>query len=69
MDIFLVVSGIFGVIASGVLSKRFIDKRAPWLRPEQYEIVPGTGIIPKWVSALNLSSWTLLVFGIIRLVY
>lgn len=51
------------IILSGVLTHSFRKKAG--IPKELTEHLPGTGIIPKWVSLLNLGGWALAVWGVI----
>ncbi len=66
----LIIIGI-----SGLLLSRSLTKRA-WYRAGLTDDTPievlrataGTGIVPKYISFINLASWLVLLLGIIKIV-
>lgn len=49
------------LFASGLLTRYFIWKHGIPLK--FVDGVPGTGIVPVWVSAMNLASWPIMAIG------
>lgn len=65
---YILLFGVILVVVSGILTRKNIvqnstTKNMDWDQIDQH--VPGTGIVPTWVSILNIGGWILAVFGII----
>ncbi len=56
-----IIAGIITIIISGVLTNYFRKKVG--FPKELAEHLPGTGVIPKWVSLINLGGWALVAWG------
>lgn len=64
----LLIAGIIGVVASGLISRHYIDKAMPGLPRELHGETAGKGIVPGWVSILNFASWGAGILGVLSLV-
>jgi hypothetical protein len=63
----LILIGIVGIVLSATLSKqRFNKSRLP---PEVQEHTAGTGLVPSWVSLVNIVSWIILGIGVLSLFF
>ncbi len=58
-----IIIGVIGIVLSAILTQHFVKKNG--LPTEMTEQLPGTGVIPKWVSLINLAGWALIVWGVI----
>jgi len=63
----LIIIGVAGIAVSGVLTKRRFNRSR--LPPELLEHTAGTGLVPKWVSLLNIVSWIVLGIGTLSLIF
>jgi len=62
----LIVVGLVGILWTWLSSnRRLMDSGIPKGHARE---AAGTGIVPRWVSAVNLSSWLALVAGVVLLV-
>jgi hypothetical protein len=59
------ILGAAAIVLSGILTQHFRSKAG--IPAEFIEHLAGTGIVPKWVSLLNIVGWVLLLVGIVRL--
>jgi len=60
-----IIIGILAVLASPILSRQYIDRKLPGLPAELTRDVAGRGIVPSWVSTINLVGWGLIVLGVL----
>lgn len=72
----LIGLGIAGIITSGVLTGKAAKKNAPWMseldpgeRADALNETAGTGIVPRWISLVNLASWSAVVIGVLLLLF
>jgi hypothetical protein len=80
LGIVLLAIGVALHVGSTVLMKLYLDRRAPGLLDEDaaagpgpdgrygWERTAGTGVVPRWVSALGLLSIPIGLLGVIILV-
>lgn len=61
----LIGAGITGLVLSSILTKSFLNRAN--LPDDSFEFAAGRGVVPSWVSLLNLSSWLVLGFGVVTL--
>ncbi len=61
MPLLLVALGILGIAISGAVTRQAFNRSG--LPTELLEHTAGTGLVPKWASALNLLGWGLLLLG------
>ena len=65
--IFIVI-GIIGIALSGFLSNRYYNKANPSDRMMgSMKGLPLGGVVPPWISWINVLSFALLIYGIICL--
>lgn len=57
--------GLAGIIVSASLSKARVKRSG--VPREMWEYTAGTGIVPRWISMINLGSWLFVVIGILSL--
>ena len=62
----IIILGVIGVALSAVISRRRLNRRG--LPPELEKHTAGIGVVPTWVSILNIVSWGLIVLGVLTLV-
>lgn len=63
----LIVLGVVGILWSGYKTRRSIEQAGV---PQKYAAeTAGTGIVPKYLSAVNLGSWATLVLGVVLLLF
>ena len=72
MSWLLVLAGVGAILVSGLLTGSYARRNAPWIahldagdRADALNEMAGTGVVPKWVSHINLMGWGLLVIGLI----
>lgn len=70
----LIVVGLIGIVASGKLSNFHVRRHDPDFFSKDHEVmkarwraIKGTGVVPSWVSLLNLLGWGSGVIGLILL--
>lgn len=63
----ILIIGVMCVVASAVLTReKWRDEGIP---PELAEYTAGTGIVPRWVSLINLIGWGAIIIGVFILVF
>lgn len=63
----LIILGAAGIVLSAILTKqRFNKSRLP---PKFLKHTAGTGLVPSWVSFLNIVSWVVLGIGVLSLFF
>lgn len=70
LALILIIAGVILIIISGILTNSKIKDNpvSKNLSPEEVDrYVPQTDIVPKWVSAINILGWVLLVIGVLTL--
>lgn len=73
MGVVLIIAGIVLVIVSGKITRRYFKHRLPLDglsnhdKADLMEASAGTGVVPSWVSLLNLVGWAIGVIGVIVL--
>jgi len=61
----LILIGVAGIVLSAALTKsQFNKNRLPF---DLLEHSAGTGLVPSWVSFINIASWIILVIGVLSL--
>lgn len=65
MGFVLIVVGFVGIVVSGNMSTRRFKQSG--LPPESWKDTAGTGLVPAWVSFINIGSWVVLVLGVLAL--
>lgn len=65
MGIALIVAGVIGILVSGTMSTRRF--KSTGLPAESWKHTAGTGLVPQWVSFMNLASWVVLALGVVLL--
>ncbi len=68
MSVGLLIIGFVGIAASALLTRNYW-RRAGLHSYEARNASAGTGIVPSWVSLLNLASWLCLLLGVVMLLY
>lgn len=63
----LILLGLVGVVLSGILTKRRFNQSG--LPSELLEHTAGKGLVPAWVSALNILSWIVLGIGVVSVIF
>lgn len=61
MSVLLIIIGIGGILFSVIESRHF----ASHIPPEPPEETAGTGIVPSWVSLINILGWLAIATGFI----
>ena len=62
----LIFVGVVGIALSAVLTKRRFNKSQ--LPPGLLEHTAGTGLVPSWVSLINIVSWIIVGIGVVSLI-
>ena len=62
----LIIVGLAGIALSAVLTKRRFNKSR--LPPVLLEHTAGTGLVPSWVSLINIVSWVVVGVGVLSLI-
>jgi hypothetical protein len=60
----LIIAGVLGLVASAVLTQSFL--RNSGRSVDSFPSSAGKGIVPSWVSLINLGSWVLIAVGLFR---
>lgn len=63
----LIVIGVVGIILSAILTRQKFNRSG--LPSQLLEHTAGTGLVPSWVSFLNIASWVILAIGILLLIF
>ncbi len=61
MSVLLIIVGIGGILFSAIRSRQL----ASHIPPELLEETAGTGIVPSWVSLINIMGWLAIIAGLI----
>lgn len=64
LSILTIIVGACGAVASIPLSVGYFKRNDPERYAAGLMPVPGSGIVPGWVSAINIGSWLIIVLGI-----
>lgn len=65
-----IVIGVIGIVVAGFLSSKYYKKADPLQRAVgAMEGKAMSGVVPLWVSLLNVGSYGCLIYGIIKLVF
>ena len=62
-----IIIGVVGIVLSAVLTMQQFNKSR--LPPELLEHTAGTGLVPSWVSFVNIVSWFILGIGVLALFF
>ncbi len=66
--IFIVI-GVIGIVVSGFLSNRYYNKADPLDRMVgAMEGRSFSGVVPLWLSLINVASYGCLIYGIVKVV-
>ncbi len=60
-SVLLIIVGIGGILLSAIQSRQFASP----IPPELLEETAGTGIVPSWVSLINILGWLAIFAGLI----
>jgi hypothetical protein len=63
----LIIIGIIGIVLSGILTKQSLNKHE--IPTELLDQTAGTGLVPKWISLVNITSWVVLGVGVLSLIF
>ena len=63
----LIIFGVIGLVLSSYLTRRFLSGAG--IPQGLWNYAPGTGIVPSWVSLINIISWALLGIGILAYLF
>lgn len=61
----MLVVGIGALLVSGSVTRRRVGEAFGQVDDTSMRMSTGTGVVPKWVSLLNLVGWALIVVGLI----
>jgi len=61
MSVLLIIVGIGSILFSAIKSRQL----ASHIPPELLEETTGTGIVPSWVSLINILGWLAIIAGFI----
>ena len=62
----IIIIGIICIFFSSSLSKKYLRKSG--IPQSEWRGTAGKGIVPTWVSGLNIIAWTLIIIGVLSLV-
>ena len=65
LDVLAVVLGVCQIVLSGFLTNR--SWRQYGIPVDMRKFTAGTGIVPRWISVVNLMGWGLAAAGLLRL--
>ncbi|MDA2934830.1 hypothetical protein MYX82_10880 [Acidobacteria bacterium AH-259-D05] len=64
MATFLLIAGILAIVFSAVKSRQLTAHIPPELR----EHTAGTGIVPSWISLINILGWITVLAGVVMFI-
>lgn len=68
VGVVLIIVGIIALITSAVLTNKYVTGTFGEVTPASMRMSEGTGVVPSWVSLINLAGWTTAAIGAVVLV-
>lgn len=65
VGVILIVAGIVAIGASGAMTRRRVGLTFGRVDEVSMRFSEGTGVVPTWVSLINLGGWVLIIVGVI----